>query len=203
MADEQTAPEVSLPFWMAGPELSKLAKASQRWFSRLMGWAIWPARQMDPETCAEKILDLIAWQRDIDRFDGEPLALYRLRVKYAYANARDAGSVEGFKRIFQRLGVGYIEIDERMPGRDWDVLALRLSDTQLADNQDLLRVLIQQYGRTCRRYEWTIITPLPIHTRVETFDNDYQTICASVPPLTIGQRLEEFNNDSAVIAAQL
>lgn len=203
MADEQTTPEVTLPFWMSGPELTKLAKAAQKWFSRVMAWAIWPAQQMNPETCTETVLDLIAWQRDIDRFDGEPLALYRLRVKYAYANARDAGSVEGFKRIFQRLGVGYIEIEERMEGRDWDVLAIHLSDTQLADNQDLLQVLIQHYGRTCRRYEWTIITPMTINTRVETFDNDYQAICASVPPLTIGPRLEEFNNDSAVITAQL
>ncbi len=203
MADEKTAPEVSLPFWMAGPELSKLAKAAQKWFALVMSWAIWPAQQMDPETCTETILNLIAWQRDIDRFEGEPLALYRLRVKYAYVNAKDAGSVEGFKRIFQRLGVGYIEIEERMEGRDWDVLAIHLSDTQLADNQELLQVLIQHYGRTCRRYEWTIITPLPLYTRVETFDNDYQTICAAVPPLKIGPRLEEFNNDSAVIAAQL
>lgn len=203
MADEQTTPEVSLPFWMAGPELTKLAKAAQKWFSLLMGWAIWPAQQMDPETCTETVLDLIAWQRDIDRFDGEPLGLYRKRVKYAYANARDAGSVDGFRRIFWRLGVGYVEIEERMAGRDWDVLAIHVSDSQLADNQDLLQVLIQHYGRTCRRYEWTIITSLPVRMRVETFDNDYQTICAAVPPLSIGPRLEEFNHDSAVIAAKL
>lgn len=203
MADEQTTPDVSLPFWMAGAELTKLATAAQKWFSLLMGWAIWPAKQMDPETCTETVLDLIAWQRDIDRFDGEPLDLYRLRVKYAYINAKDSGSVAGFKRIFERLGVGYVEIEERMDGRDWDVIGLNLSDTQLADNQDLLQELIQHYGRTCRRYEWTIITPETLSLRIETFDNDYQTICASVPPLSIGPRLEEFNNDSAVIAAKL
>ncbi|MCJ2164663.1 MULTISPECIES: phage tail protein [unclassified Pseudodesulfovibrio] len=202
MADE-TTPEVTLPFWMSGPELTKLARAAQKWFALLMGWAIWPVQQMDPETCTETVLDLIAWQRDISRFNGEPLALYRLRVKYAYINAKDAGSVAGFKRIFQRLGVGYLEIEERMPGRDWDVIGLQLSDTQLADNQALLQELIQHYGRTCRRYEWTLISPLPISIRVETFDNDYQTFCASVPPLSIGPRLDEFNNDSAVITAKL
>ena len=202
MADE-TTPEVTLPFWMSGPELTKLARAAKKWFALLMGWAIWPVQQMDPETCTEAVLNLIAWQRDINRFNSEPLSLYRLRVKYAYANAKDAGSVAGFQRIFQRLGVGYIEIEERMTGRDWDVIALNLSDTQLADNQTLLQELIQHYGRTCRRYEWTIITPLAMSVRVETFDNDYQTICAGVPPLSIGPRLEEFNNDSAVIAAKL
>ncbi len=203
MAHEQTTPDITLPFWMAGPELTKLARAAQTWFSLLMGWAIWPAQQMDPETCTELVLNLIAWQRDITRFEGEPLALYRLRVKYAYANATDAGSVAGFKRIFQRLGVGYLETEERMPGRDWDIIALYLSDSQLGDNQDLLQVLIQHYGRTCRRYEWTIISPLPITMRIETFDNDSQTICATVPPLTIGPRFEEFNHDSAVISAKL
>jgi hypothetical protein len=202
MADE-TTPTVSLPFWMSGPELKKLAEAARRWFGLLMGWAVWPVSQMDPETCSESVLNLVAWQRDIGRFDGESLDLFRKRVKYAYVNARDAGSVEGFKRIFQRLGVGYVEVEERMDGRDWDVLAIHLSDTQLADNQDLLQVLIQHYGRTCRRYEWTIITPLTIAARLETFDNDYQTICATVPPLVIGPRLNEFNNDSAVIAAKL
>lgn len=203
MADEQTTPEISLPFWMGGPELTKLAKAARRWFALLMGWAIWPARQMDPETCTETVLNLIAWQRDIDRFDGEPLSLYRLRVKYAYANARDAGSVAGFKRIFQRLGVGYVEIEERMDGRDWDVIGLPLSDSQLADNQDLLQELIQHYGRTCRRYEWTIITPETVSLRVETFDNEYQTLCASVPPLSAGPTLRGFDHDHAVIAAKL
>ncbi|SOB60527.1 Phage protein [Pseudodesulfovibrio profundus] len=192
-----------LPFWMSGAELTKLSKAAAIWFDQIMEWASWPAQQMDPETCVEPVLNLIAWQRDIDRFNGEPLELFRKRVKYAYVNARDAGSVEGFKRIFQRLGVGYIEIEERMPGRDWDVLAILLSDSQLADNQDLLQVLIQHYGRTCRRYEWTIITPLPTSIRVETFDNDYQTINATVPPLGVGPCLHEINNDQAVVFAKL
>jgi len=203
MTETPTPPEVNLSFWMSGPELTKLAKAAQNWFAKLMAWAIWPAQQMDPETCTETVLDLIAWQRDIDRFNGEPLLLYRKRVKYAYANAKDAGSVAGFKRIFMRLGVGYVKIEERLPGRDWDIISLNISDSQLAKNQDLLRVLLQHYGRTCRRYEWTIITPLTIQTRVETFDNDSQVICASVPPLTIGPRLHEFNNDQAVISAKL
>ena len=28
-SDPQTTPEVSLPFWMSGPELTKLAKAAK------------------------------------------------------------------------------------------------------------------------------------------------------------------------------
>ncbi|WP_241000450.1 phage tail protein, partial [Pseudomonas viridiflava] len=109
--------------------------------------------QMDADTCHLTVLDLLAWQRDITRFKGEPEGLYRLRVKYAFINSVDAGSTAGLKRILERLGVGYVEIQERMPERDWDVVLLTLSDSQLSENPDLLRVLIRQYGRTCRRYD--------------------------------------------------
>ncbi|EDV6094794.1 hypothetical protein AA490_005094, partial [Salmonella enterica subsp. enterica] len=71
--------------------------------------------------CAESILNLIAWQYDISRFDGESLPLYRKRVKYAFINAQDAGSVAGFKAIFERLEIGFVEIQERQPGIDWDI----------------------------------------------------------------------------------
>ncbi len=165
-------PEPELPIWMNKGEVAKLATAAYSWFCKIRDWALWPVQQLDPETCGEKVLDLIAWQRDIDRFEGEPLNIYRLRVKYAYANARDAGSVSGFKRIFQRLGIGYVEIEERIPGQDWDVVAIRLSDNQLSDNEALLTKLIQHYGRTCRRYGWKIIETLPVEVQVAEFSND-------------------------------
>lgn len=202
MSDELT-PTFTLPFWMGGPEASKLAAAARNWFSLLMGWAIWPARQMDPETCCESVLDLIAWQRDIDRFDGEPLALFRLRVKYAYVNARDAGSTAGFARILQRLGVGYVEQEERMPGRDWDIIGLRLSDSQLSENQRLLLEIIQHYGRTCRRYEWTVITPSSVQARSCAFGCDYLTVCASVPPLRLATTAHGFCCDYRTATAKL
>ncbi|HBL8998422.1 TPA: hypothetical protein LTW94_004423, partial [Enterobacter hormaechei] len=69
----------------------------------------------DPLTCTEPVLNLIAYDRDISRFSGEPLSLYRKRVAYAFINARDAGSVEGFINIFSRLGIGYVELVERQP----------------------------------------------------------------------------------------
>lgn len=140
-------------------------------------------------------MNLIAWQRDIDRFKGEPLSLFRKRVKYAYINAKEAGSVVGFKRIFMRLGIGYVEIEERMDGVDWDVVDIQLSDTQLAENQQLLTVLIQHYGRTCRRYRWKIITPVPFYVRAGEFNNTYGYDHAAVSPCTVGVRAEEFSND--------
>lgn len=193
---------MALPFWLSGTEVSRLSTAAITWFDEMKQWASWPLANMDPTTCAESMLKFIAWQRDIDRFDGEPLALFRKRVKYARINAVDSGSVAGFKRIFMRLDIGYVEIEERMPGRDWDVVSIRLSDSQLAKNQKLLGVLIQHYGRTCRRYEWTIITPLPIGIRAVEFGNDYAVELAAVPPCSLAIHTVDFSNDTITLTAK-
>lgn len=172
--------KLNLPFWLDGPQLAKLKAACQTWWEKVEGWMQWPLLQMDAETCHLTILDLLAWQRDISRFKDEPENLYRLRVKFAFINAVDAGSTAGLKRILQRLGVGYVEIDERMPDRDWDVVLLRLSDSQLSQNPELLRVLVQQYGRTCRRYDFVTITPVSLRIVAVDFNDDQQTLIASL-----------------------
>ncbi|MDV9030491.1 phage tail protein [Pseudomonas sp. RAC1] len=171
---------MKLPFWLGGAELAKLTAAAQAWWEKVKGWIQWPLLQADAETCHLTILDLMAWQRDITRFNNEPEGLYRLRVKYAFINAVDAGSTAGLKRILRRLGVGYVEIDERIPDRDWDVVLLRLSDSQLSENPELLRVLVQQYGRTCRRYDFVTITPLTLRVFAADFNDDQQTLVASL-----------------------
>ncbi|MCX5507482.1 MULTISPECIES: phage tail protein [Pseudomonas] len=171
---------LKLPFWLAGSELTKLKDAAQAWWARVTEWLRWPLLQMDAETCHLTVLDLLAWQRDITRFKDEPESLYRLRVKFAFINAVDAGSTAGLKRILRRLGVGYVEIDERMPDRDWDVVLLRLSDSQLSENPELLRVLIQQYGRTCRRYDFVSITPVTLRIAAVQFNDDQQTLVATL-----------------------
>ncbi|MBA6064701.1 phage tail protein [Pseudomonas mosselii] len=171
---------LKLPFWLAGTELTKLKDAAQAWWARVTEWLRWPLLQMDAETCHLTVLDLLAWQRDITRFKDEPERLYRLRVKFAFINAVDAGSTAGLKRILRRLGVGYVEIDERLASRDWDVVLLRLSDSQLSENPELLRVLIQQYGRTCRRYDFVSITPVTLRIGAAQFNDDQQTLVATL-----------------------
>ncbi len=175
---EPVLPKLIIPVWMNRGEVGKIAAAAYAWFSLLVEYALWPLRQLDPMTCSEQCLDLVAWQRDINRFATEPLELYRFRVKYAYANAVDAGSVAGFKRIFERLGIGYVEIEERMDGLDWDIVNITMSATQLAENASLLDELIQHYGRTCRRYGWNIITPIPVEIDVVEFSNETITSLA-------------------------
>ncbi|MNN46600.1 hypothetical protein D3C81_1609860 [compost metagenome] len=170
--------KLKLPFWLEGVELSKLRDAAQSWWTKVEQWVSWPLLQLDAETCHLSVLDLLAWQRDIQRFQGEPERLYRLRVKYAFINAVDAGSSAGAVRIFQRLGVGYVEIEERFDSVNWDVVRLYLTDAQLSANPVLLRVLMQQYGRTCRRYEFATITPGTLGMRIAHFHDDQETLTA-------------------------
>ena len=170
--------KLKLPFWLEGTELTKLKNAAQSWWEKVEQWLKWPLLQIDAETCHLTVLDLLAWQRDIQRFQGEPEALYRLRVKYAFINAVEAGSTAGMIRIFQRLGIGYVEIQERLPDQDWDIVSLLLSDSQLSENPVLLRVLIQQYGRTCRRYEFSTITPVSMAVCLAEFNDDQMTLSA-------------------------
>ncbi|MFA0810855.1 phage tail protein [Microbulbifer epialgicus] len=164
--------ELKLPFWLSGPQLSKLRNATQRFWQHVEDWLYFPVRQQDPETCTPGALDLLAWERGVKRFDGESMQLYRLRVKYAFVNAQDAGSVAGLKRIFERLLIGYVEIEERLPDRDWDVIKLHLSDQQMADNPELLQIILQKYGRLCRRYEFEVLTPLQVQLRTADCGHD-------------------------------
>ncbi|BAP41290.1 putative uncharacterized protein [Pseudomonas sp. StFLB209] len=170
--------KLELPFWLDGAEATKLKAAAQAWWDRAEAWMTWPLLQLDPETCHPQILDLLAWQRDISRFRGEPLSLYRLRVKYAFANAKDAGSTVGFKRIFQRLGIGDVQILERQHNRDWDVVQLLLSDQQLSDYPMLLDLIVNQYGRTCRRYELVGTTHVVLQLDAYDVASDHMTITA-------------------------
>jgi hypothetical protein len=101
-------------------------------------------------------------------------------VKFAFINSVDAGSTAGLMRILRRLGIGYVEIEERLPDRDWDIIQLNLSDSQLSDNPDLLRVIVQQYGRTCRRYDFVTITPVSLQVVMVDFNDDQQTLIASL-----------------------
>lgn len=172
--------KLKLPFWLEGVELSKLRNAAQAWWAKVETWMNWPLLQLDAETCHLTVLDLLAWQRDIQRFQGEPESLYRKRVKYAFINAVDAGSTAGTVRIFQRLGVGYVELEERFDAVDWDVIRIHLTDSQLSANPVLLRVLMQQYGRTCRRYEFATITPVTLGMRIAHFHDDQQTLSAAL-----------------------
>lgn len=165
---------IKLPFWLDKGEVAKIAVLFEKWWYWVLNSLCFPFETQDEEKCSEQILNLIAYQRDIVRFEGEPLELFRKRVKYAFVNAKDAGSVAGFKRIFERLGVGYVELEERFDRENWDVIKVRVNDSQISRNPDLLNLIIRHYGRTCRRYTFEIIINQAVHLVHGEFNQDYQ-----------------------------
>lgn len=166
--------KIKLPFWMDKGELAKIAQLFEKWWAYVLNTLTFPFNILNIDKCSERILNLIAYQRDIDRFKNEPLELYRKRVKYAFLNAKDAGSKAGFIRIFERLGIGYVEIEERFDLENWDVIKIHVNDSQLAKNIELMNLIIRKYGRTCRRYTFEVITAEKVNLIHGEFNHDYQ-----------------------------
>lgn len=197
--DVPARPEIQLPVWQEGQpvpvinapegELVKLARVCDRWWDLVQNWLGWPLRQLDVSQAPLAIVNLLAWQRDLERYPAEPDWLWRLRVKHAQANARDAGSRIGFQRIWQRLGLGYLEQQERIPGQDWDVVLLTVSETLISQRAELLDILIRSYGRTCRRYQLLTISKIDLPVFCAEFNSDNQLVIARHDvPVTIRQR---------------
>ncbi|CNI55335.1 phage-like protein [Yersinia rohdei] len=185
-------PTFTLPVWLNKGEPVKLMRACLAFWHKVYAWIRWPLNQTDPLTCVVPLLNVLAYQRDVTRFPGEPLTLFRKRVHFAFINARDAGSVAGFIAIFDRLGVGYVELLERQPDIDWDVITVRVTDSQLADNSELLMNIIRQYGRTCRRYQYEIITATDLNVRAGHVGCEYICYSASTASNEVTTRAATF-----------
>lgn len=195
-------PEVS--FWMNGANSQALCKAAHLWFQRLGDAAIWPARQFNPMTCSLPVLDLLAWQRGVARYNSEPERLYRLRVTHAYANARDSGQTAGWGRIFERLELGGLSLAERVPGQDWDRVGIIADDSQFPDQQNVLEIIIEDYGRTCRRYYFDSRIPVSAQAHVGRFSWHQETVEAAMSTRAIadaGARLSVFDHHAVTVEA--
>ncbi|MBS5529433.1 phage tail protein [bacterium] len=143
---------IALRFWQDEGELHRTGEVIDRFFDAFQNRLRLVLCSVDAETCSGELLDLLAFQRDVDRLPGEPDAMFRKRVQFAAANARDAGSLAGFRRIWERLGLGTIEQIERFDPVNWDVVKLRIDEQVFAEIEQFLDMLIQMYGRACRRY---------------------------------------------------
>lgn len=164
--------KIKLPIWADKGQIAKLADLAYQWFLTVKGWLNNLSLRFDELTCPVFILDLLAYERGIERFYNEPLDLYRKRVKYAFINAKEAGSAQGLINIFERLGLGTITVTERAEGKPWDVITIQLSPSQISSNEELLRVILEHYGRSCRRYEFQTFSIAPI----EMAANGYQVV---------------------------
>ncbi|MEZ9233238.1 phage tail protein [Vibrio amylolyticus] len=177
--------KIVLPWWQDGetiPDEKKepywLTLGVQVFFNRVYQWMLYPIGQADALTCSVSLLNVMAWDRDIKRFEGEPLSLFRKRVKYAAVNAKDAGSVAGFKRIFERLGIGIVAFKEREDAVQWDVCTIELTDSDISNNTKLVQTLIEQYGRTCRRYRFQVTFPTTLTVASGEFSHNFSLFLA-------------------------
>jgi hypothetical protein len=180
-------PEVVVPWWQDGSTIAEttkephfLSKGLISFWKLIWSWMLFPLNQMDALTCSESLLNLMAWDRDITRFDGESLSLFRKRVKYAAINAKDAGSVYGFKRIFERLEIGIVSFKERVNADEWDVCTIELTDETISKTSKLAAVLIGQYGRTCRRYRFEVVYPVQVQISTAEFSHDIEVVSAQL-----------------------
>lgn len=142
--------------WLNKGYAEKLVKAATGYWSKSRNYVMWAVQQKDELQNEEPVLGLLAWERLTQRLDSEPLDLYRKRVQHALVNTIDAGEIATIKDIFNRLDLQVINVRERIEGRDWDIIAIDMTDSTLASAYELLPELIQLYGRTCRRYELTV-----------------------------------------------
>ena len=149
---------IELPTWLNGVDAKALANVAENYWQTIESYLLWWLEQLDEDNAALPILDLLAWERGINRLEGETVELYSLRIKHAVANSEDAGSGVGMKQIFKRLGFGYIEINERVPSYDWDMVEIAMIEDEFNGKQQLVEELIKQYGRTCRRYFLSVLS---------------------------------------------
>lgn len=203
-------PTSVVPWWQDGSTTSDvikepyyLSKGVSAFFSLIKGWLLFPLQQSDPLTCSESLLDLMAWDRDITRFKNESLGLYRKRVKYAELNAKDSGSVAGFKRIFERLGIAIVSFKERQ-SEEWDICTIELTDPDISKNSALLQALIKQYGRTCRRYRFEVIFPIFAYLGAVEFSHSHALFVARTSAVCeVTVITEKINHQQQVFVAFL
>lgn len=142
--------------WLNKGYAEKLVKAATGYWDQSRDYVMWAVNQKDESKNEDPVLGFLAWERLTTRLDDEPIELYRKRVQHALVNTIGAGEIASVKSIFDRLGLEVLNVRERLDGRDWDIIAIDMTDSTLAGNTDLLPELIQLYGRTCRRYELTV-----------------------------------------------
>lgn len=167
-------PELKIKFWMEDGDSQAFIKLAQSWWNLVRSWMLAAVCEIDPETAPMSLVNLLAWQRDIERLKNEPEEMFRLRVKHALSNAKDAGSVIGFENIWERLELGSIRQSERVDAENWDVIQLVITENAISQKSELMETIISMYGRTCRRYEF--VTEQELDLGVRTFDFDFITL---------------------------
>jgi len=176
--------KISLIFWQKGTSEKADAKGFasflDTWWQQCQEWLSWPLKALNPETAPLFMVDMLAYERDVQRYSGEPESLYRKRVRTAFANAKDAGTKAGLKRIWERLELGYIEIEERQDSDDWDIVQINVTESVISEKPELLKIIVEKYGRTCRRYEYTTVAQIDLNMLSASVEHFADTLVAKL-----------------------
>ena len=167
-------------YWLAKPgsELQKLRRASVRFWTRVESAFNWVYEQIDPMKAQLQLVDLLAWERDIERLPTETEHMYRVRVKYALPFAIGAGQTAGWLDMFNKLGTQWITIEERISDQDFDIVVLQLLDSDLANKGELIDMICRKYGRTTRRYQYDTIASMPLIAPPTDFSMESEFVIA-------------------------
>ncbi|MGF1842451.1 phage tail protein [Vibrio clamense] len=187
-------PEINLRYWMGRGELAKFARAMRNYWEHVKAAFEMPLQQHDPLTAPIALVNILAWQRGVEKLGQEPEELFRIRVAHAYGFSRDAGSVSGWEEMFEKLGYPHIAQDERLVNVDWDVVSLKIRDGDLTKVPKLLDTVVRQYGRTCRRYQYTSYVEMPLAARSKNIEAQYSTAHVKTR-INVGMLPNMFNVD--------
>ena len=160
---------------MGRGELAKLARVLRNYWEHVKAAFEMPLQQNDPLVAPIELVNVLAWQRGVERLGQEPEELFRIRVAHAYGFSHDAGSVSGWEDMFTKLGYPHIAQDERLANIDWDVISLKIRDGDLTNVPKLLDTIVRQYGRTCRRYQYTSYVAMPLAAKSQKVEAQYTT----------------------------
>ncbi|EHK9608879.1 hemolysin [Vibrio parahaemolyticus] len=168
-------PEIKFKYWMGRGELAKFARALRNYWSHVEAALKISLHQNDPLKAPIGIVNLMAWERDVKRLGQEPEEIFRIRVACAFGFSKNGGSISGWEDMFAKLGYPHIGQDERLTGVDWDVISLKIRDGDLTEVPQLLDTVIRQYGRTCRRYQYTTYVEMPLAAKTKDIEAQYTT----------------------------
>ncbi|EGU39398.1 phage tail protein [Vibrio scophthalmi] len=197
-------PPIKFKYWMGRGELAKFANALRNYWSRVDEALRMPLKKHDPLTAPIGIVRLMAWERDIEPLEREDEMIFRIRVANAYSFARHGGETAGFKNMFGKLGVDWVDIHEREDQEQWDVVTIETADSDLAQKNWLMNAMIRQYGRTCRRYQFNVTYPVTLKMIAAAFGHRFNLHVAKAnDESTVSVREKRIEHNQQIFTASM
>lgn len=197
-------PFITFKYWMSKGELAKFATAMRNYWIRVDEALRMPLQIYDPLTAPIGVVKLMAWERGIEPLEREDEMIFRIRVANAYAFSRHGGETAGFKDMFAKLGVSWVEIHEREDAEQWDVVTIETEDGDLAQKNWLMNAMIRQYGRTCRRYQFNVTYPATLKLLTAVFGHRFRLHSASANnETTVSVRQKRIEHNQQVFTASM